>query len=190
MRRIAALAAVTLLTVGCSQVGSTPSTSPAGPATSSAASPSAASASPSVAASPATSPAASAGSQIEVTGVEYAFQGVPATAASGTTFTFRNDGSELHEMVVFRKNPGVTQTFEELLALPEAEAFALVTPVGGTMTAPGSTAPTTVTVTEPGEHLMVCFVPVGTTSASIDPSSPPTGEPHFTRGMLAEFDVE
>lgn len=201
-RTVLAVLTASLLSLGCTQVGSTPSseisTSPSVASPSAALpSPSAsepASPSPSIAASAdatdAASPAASGEGQVEVIGVEYAFENVPATTAAGTEFSFENEGSELHEMVVLRKNPGVTESFQELLALPEEEAFTKVTPVGGTLAAPGTTAPNTVTVSEPGEHIMLCFIPVGTTSASIDPNSPPTGEPHFVRGMLEEFVVE
>ena len=67
--------------------------------------------------------------------------------------------------------------------------------VGFAFAEPGATAAQTVTIGEPGDYLMVCFIPAGTTSLpSIDPnaSAPPslgTGAPHFTLGMLKEFTV-
>jgi plastocyanin len=148
------------------------------------------------ASTPAASPSA-VGDSVTVTGTDYAYAGVPPTTPAGTTFGFVNEGGEVHEMTIVRKNDGVTRTFDELLALPEDEAMSQVTFVGAAIAGPAETAPTTLTVAEPGEYLMVCFIPQGTTSLpSLDPnaSAPPTGlgdgPPHFTLGMAAEFTVQ
>ena len=98
-------------------------------------------------------------------------------------------------MVVVRKLPTTTQSFEELLAMPEDQAQTLVENVGFTFAEPGQTSADVVTAGEPGEYLMICFVPAGTTSLpSIDPNASEapslgTGAPHFTLGMLQEFTV-
>lgn len=141
------------------------------------------------------SPAASGSeADVEIVGVEYAFENVPETAASGTSFSFRNDGEELHEMVVVKRNEGVPDSFEDILEMPEQEALLLVSIVGGAIAEPGETAEETVTVEEAGDYLMVCFVPVGMTALPSPgesmASDAPTGPPHFTRGMLAEFTVD
>lgn len=173
----------------CSGAGSSPATS-AAPAESAAAPSVDASASPA-----ASGPAASGAADITVTAVDFGFEGVPDQVASGTTMALTNTGQEVHEMVVVRKLPTTTQTFEELLALPGDQAMALVQDVGFAFAEPGATAAETVTVGEPGDYLMVCFIPAGTTSLpSIDPnaSAPPslgTGAPHFTLGMRKEFTV-
>ena len=187
------------------------------PGTSPAVSP-AESPSPSPATRPATSPAVSPGTSpigspsgeaITVTGVDYAFQGVPTSVPAGTTFTFTNQGTEAHEMVVVRKNEGVTQTFQELLTLPDQEAFQLVAMVGATVAPPGEQAEAPVTVQDEGEYLMICFIPQGTTDLSEPGGTPgaspglespghgehspgasiPVGPPHFVLGMLQEFQV-
>lgn len=156
--------------------------------------PSGSAASPDASAGPSTAPDASAG-QVEVVTTDYAFSDFGASLQGPVTFTMRNDGAELHEMVIVRKNDGVTTTFEELLALPEDEAFAQVQFVGQTMAEGGQTAPDALTATDPGEYLMVCFIPQGmTTLPSLDPnaSGPPDlgdGPPHFTLGMLREFSI-
>jgi uncharacterized cupredoxin-like copper-binding protein len=153
-----------------------------------------ASASPS--ASDMMSPSASGTAAIEIVGTDYAFSDPGANLTAPASFTLRNDGAELHELVIVRRNDGVTTSWEELLALPEDEAFAQVQFLGQTMAEPGQTATTTLTATEPGEYLMVCFIPQGTTTMpSIDPaaSGPPEGlgdgPPHFTLGMLREFTI-
>lgn len=146
---------------------------------------------------PSEQPTGSAGGEtgtVEIVGVEYAFENVPATTEVGTTFSFRNEGDEVHEMVVVRKNEGVEQSFEELLQLPDEEALDFVTIVEPVPFAdPGEESEDTVTLDEAGEYILLCFVPVGTTEipeGTPDPSALPEGPPHFTEGMLAEFTVE
>jgi plastocyanin len=127
-----------------------------------------------------------------VTGVEYRFDGVPATATAGTVLGFTNAGQEAHELVAVRRNDDVTMSFQELLALPQEEALSMVSIAGGVTANPGETADATVTLAEPGTYALLCFVPVGMTEIpeSLDPNaSLPTGAPHFTQGMIAEVTV-
>lgn len=156
--------------------------------------------SPGVSPSPSVSQAAStSAATLTITGVEYAFQGVPVSVKAGTIVTFTNGGKELHELITIRRNEGVTTPFEELVAMPEAESDKLVTilPVVA-IAAPGESAAETVTLDKPGSYIFVCFIPVGMTAfpsqdpnASSDPgaSSEPGGPPHFTQGMVAELNV-
>ena len=135
-------------------------------------------------------PSAGAGDALPVTGTEYAFGGVPATVRAGTALTFRNDGRELHEMVVLRRNAGVAETFDELLKLPQDQAMKLVAVVGGVQAAPGEAVPQPVVADQPGEYALICFIPQGTTAAPSAGASLPAGPPHFILGMLATFTVE
>jgi hypothetical protein len=123
----------------------------------------------------------------QVTASDYAFEGVPEELSTGpTSFELSNDGEELHELVLVRKNDGVTATAEELLALPEEEALAQVTPVGAPAFAAPGEADYLVADLEPGDYIGVCFVPVGTTS---EEAPPPEGPPHALQGMVLEFTV-
>ncbi len=153
-------------------------------------SPAAASVSPSASASA----SASAGAGLEVVGVDYAYEGIPETLPVGTVMTFRNGGQEAHEIVLARKNAGVTTTFEELLAMPEEESSKLVTFIGQLMANPGETAEGELTADAAGDYLAICFFPQGWTEipeGTPDPAaSLPAGAPHFTLGMLQEFTVE
>lgn len=195
-RTVSLLLAASLLLIlaACSNdgAGASPSaSSSSAPATSApAASPSAASPS---AASPATSPAAS-GEAVEVVAIDYAFQGIPPTATVGTSFTLRNDGAEAHELVLVRKNPDVTLSFDELLALPEDQALNQVAFLGQVAANPGETATGTVTADAPGDYLAICFIPQGLSQlpeGSLGPdASLPAGAPHFTLGMRQEFTVQ
>ena len=48
---------------------------------------------------------------VSVSAIEYSYSGIPDTLTAGLTgFEFSNEGQELHEMVVFRINEGVTQS--------------------------------------------------------------------------------
>ena len=117
---------------------------------------------------------------VDVTGVDYAFEGIPETLAAGpTSFSFTNDGTEEHEMVMFRKADGETRSFEELFALPEEEAGDAVTFTAATFSPIGETTYALADL-EPGQYAAVCFIPVGGAE---------DGPPHFTEGMLAEFEV-
>jgi hypothetical protein len=69
------------------------------------------------------SPAAAAGPVIAVTAQDYHFEGLPSSVPAGTSLTQTNAGHEVHELLVVRKNDGVTDSFDELLALPEEEAL-------------------------------------------------------------------
>ena len=142
-----------------------------------------------------TSASAPAAADVTVTAVDFGYEGVPAEVPSGTTLGLTNTGQEVHEMVVVRKLPTTTQSFEELLAMPQDQALGLVQDVGFAFAEPGKTSTDVVTTGEPGAYLMVCFIPAGTTSLpSMDPNSSEepslgTGAPHFTLGMTKEFTV-
>lgn len=125
-----------------------------------------------------------------VTAVDYAFQGVPASLAAGTySFALANEGTEMHEMIVFRKAEGVTQSIRELVELPEEESEELVEFAGAGFAPPGATSSALIEL-QPGEYGMVCFIPVGTTADADPEAEGEGGPPHFTQGMLAEFTVE
>lgn len=182
-----------ILVAACGGAASTTSPSPAAPASLPAVSPSAEPSLP--AASLSVSPSASAASDaVEIVAEDYSYGNVPATTPAGTAFTMRNAGAEAHELVLVRRNAGVTESFEELLQLPEEEVFNLITVAGQVMANPGETAQGTVVADQPGDYLMICFFPVGMTEIPEGTPGPdaslPIGAPHFTQGMLAEFTVQ
>jgi hypothetical protein len=118
---------------------------------------------------------------VAVTGVDYAFEGVPATIPAGTVaFGFTNEGEEEHEMILVKKAEGVTQSFEEIANLPEEESESLVEFKSATFAPPGGESSTLADL-DAGEYAMFCFIPVGGAE---------DGPPHFTQGMLQEFTVE
>jgi hypothetical protein len=148
-----------------------------------------------------TSPMASeaAGSTITVIGTDYAFGGLPSSVPAGTALAFQNDGAEVHELLVARKNDGVTESWDELLALPDEEVIAKVTILGPLVASPGEAGANvdgsgaTLTLDVEGSYIALCFVPQGMTAfpdeaASPDPSAS-FGPPHFVLGMRQEFSV-
>ncbi len=77
---------------------------------------------PTTTSAPATTAAATASKTLTVTGVDYAFAGVPAKIAPGTTIELTNaPKKEVHELVALRVNDGETRPAGVLLQLPEAE---------------------------------------------------------------------
>lgn len=126
---------------------------------------------------------------IDVTGTEYAFDGVPDEVAAGLVkLRFSNDGVELHEAVHLVKKPGVTESWDELLQLPEEEARTKVDFVGGGFALPGS-FDAGIHDWKPGEYLLICFLPEGATPEVVGGGEEPQGAPHFTLGMKHEFVV-
>lgn len=150
------------------------------------------------------------GSVLEVTGVEYAFQGLPTSLPAGTELGFTNTGAEVHELVLLRVADDTTETLEELLAM-EAEGRdpmeeGLVEFIGGEplFAAPSTTAEGTLPLEREGRYVALCFIPQGLTDMSLleslgpdtDPADAPpevqalmANPPHLALGMIQEFTV-
>jgi hypothetical protein len=156
------------------------------------------------------------GLSVEVGGVEYAYTGLPTSLPAGTELTFRNDGAELHELVVVRIADGVTESIGELLAM-EAEgrdplAEGLVELVGGgpLIANPGELAEGSLPLEREGNYAALCFIPqgfvpseleaLGVTPDMLGPDTDPTtlspevqaimaNPPHLAAGMIQEFVV-
>lgn len=127
----------------------------------------------------------------EVTAKDYSFEGLPDTLDAGTAaILLTNDGAEPHEMAVMRKAEGVTQSWEEILALPQEEAEALVLQVGGAFAPTNGAKGLALLELVPGDYVVACFVPTGTTMTADGEFTEGTGAPHFMAGMVKEFKVE
>ncbi|WP_341250110.1 hypothetical protein [Euzebya pacifica] len=147
--------------------------------------------------------AAEAGDTLELTAVDYAYEGVPGEVSVGTQLALVGaPDAEPHEAVVFRLAEDETRSAQEILAeggpdAPPPGEFAgvLIAPPGG---APGFAPEGPVVLDQPGRYLLVCFIPVGTTPDAFAALAedggtaadlPETGPPHFTQGMAAELTV-
>ena len=126
----------------------------------------------------------------EVSASEYKFEGLPDELDTGNTaILLTNEGEEMHELAVMRKADGVTQSWDEILALPQEEAEQLVVQVGGTFAPRKDTKGMAVVDLVPGEYVVTCFVPTGSTMAADGAVTEGTGVPHFMGGMVHEFTV-
>jgi len=110
-----------------------------------------------------------------VTAVEYEFQGVPETLATGEhTFTLQNDGEEPHELYLAYITSD--QSIEEIIELPEKQVNKVTQAVDRVEAAPGGSAEFTAALV-PGRFGYVCFVQA------------PDGTPHAFLGMAGELTV-
>jgi uncharacterized cupredoxin-like copper-binding protein len=116
-----------------------------------------------------------------VTAHDFTFDGTPASLPAGqATITFKNAGSQSHEMSLVKLNPGVTldqlKTALSSSAPPSGPPpFTSEGGMGGI--APGATGQTTVNLSA-GSYALICNIP-----------DPATGKPHVALGMLSGFTV-
>jgi hypothetical protein len=144
---------------------------------------------------------------LTVTMVDFAYEGLPESVPAGTRLAIENDSeAELHELIVFKLPDDEERSIEELIALPEEEADAVLgggPPAAVLLAPPGGEQVDAVgdgTLAEPGRYAIFCAIPTG-----VDPeeylNAPPTeegppevpgadGPPHFTHGMFADLIVE
>jgi plastocyanin len=148
------------------------------------------SASASASAAPSGSPAART---VQMYAIDGGFQNPPVDATPGTVLTFRNLGTEAHEMVVLKRNADATeeQTFEDLSKVDPADLMKFVTVVGVLAADPNSEATGQIELTEPGEYAVVDLLAKGTMTApaSPDPMAIPSGVPNVAEGMWTTFTV-
>jgi hypothetical protein len=78
----------------------------------------------------------------------------------------------------------VTESFDELLELPEEEVGDKVIPVGGTFVEIGKTGYFAADLAA-GDYMAICFIPQGTKSMTDEIDAPP----HFVLGMKHEVTV-
>jgi hypothetical protein len=142
---------------------------------------------------------------VEVSLVDYAFEGLPSSVEAGTTFTVVNESEdELHELVAFRLPDDEDRSVDELSELPPEDLVpALGEPVTVLLAEPDGPQIPAVgdgTVDEPGRYAIMCFIPTGAdpgeylAAAAEAEEGPPEGvaggPPHFVQGMRAELTVE
>lgn len=142
---------------------------------------------------------------IEVTAVDYGFQGLPDTIRSGSSLTLENSSDEeIHELVALRIPDDEDRSVEELTELSEEEQMAIfgsAEPATVIVTPPGAPEGMAVvgdgSLDEPGRYAILCFIPTGADpdeflAAAQDSDGPPDvdgGPPHFVNGMYAELTV-
>lgn len=142
------------------------------------------------------------GEPVVITGVDYAYQGVPESVPAGTTLAFTNGAEgEAHELTVYRIDDEETRPLAELVRLPDAESRDLISFVGVSIALPsedGEVFEGDLTLAEASRYALVCLVPTGVDpQAYVDyarapgEADPPLGGPlHVAVGMFSELTVE
>lgn len=149
---------------------------------------------------------ASAQETVEITGVDYAFEGVPETVPTGTELTFTNASEEeFHEMVMFRVDDDQDMSLDEIVEGAAEEADGpppeWLTFKGVALAGPnedGFTPEGPVVLDEPGRYLLLCFIPTGADPEVIAEAMESGeqgpdlegGAPHVAVGMAAELTAE
>lgn len=121
--------------------------------------------------------------RLDVGGVDYAFEGLPDEVAAGRValrFTNRTGSGEPHELVLMKRNPGTTESVDELLALPQDQVMSKLTMIGVVFADTPETSSALIADLDPGSYVAVCMIPVGGAEE---------GEPHALHGMVAELEV-
>jgi hypothetical protein len=129
--------------------------------------------------------------QLDVTGVEYEFQGLPKTVPAGrVAFRFTDTGAELHELLVFRVKG--KDSVKKIVGLSEKEQRKKGEQLGGTFAMQGQTSYAFVDMTKPGRYGVVCHLPVGSTSeeAIEESGKAHDAKSHAQEGMYATITVE
>jgi len=141
---------------------------------------------------PTTGNATDAPSTIEIVAVDYRFDGLPEILSVGTSLSLRNEGTETHELVLLRVQEDTD--IESFVQLTEEEMLQRAEMIGVLVAAPDETAEETITVSEAGLYLAVCFIPIGTVDEhehehehEPSPSTESVQVQHYSVGMYASF---
>ncbi|CAN5817484.1 hypothetical protein BH23ACT12_BH23ACT12_24460 [soil metagenome] len=127
---------------------------------------------------------------VNVTAVEFAFQGVQDEYPAGDYgFKLVNSGQQAHEMAVVRIQEGESRPVAEIMQLPEEEQEKVAEYLGGSVACPGKEAEALGLTLEQGRYSMICFIPVGLTPDIRKEGADKLGPPHFTVGMVKDFSV-
>ncbi len=110
--------------------------------------------------------------RLDIVATEYEWSGLPPELPAGSyPMSFRNEGTEPHEISIFRNPDNVG--LEELFELGPQGIQGAVEMVGTLIAGPTSSASQELTITlTPGDYEVVCFLPARSDS-----------KPHFTHGM-------
>jgi uncharacterized cupredoxin-like copper-binding protein len=116
---------------------------------------------------------------VSLTDYAFTFNVASVVAPEVLHFQVRNDGTEFHELVLFRMPEGA-ETADDVTAMlgddPEG-SFLEDGFVGATFAAPGEQSNLVLVGLEPGKYVAICFIPDA------------EGTPHYAHGMIAEFEV-
>lgn len=124
-----------------------------------------------------------AASRLDVTGVDYGFEGLPDEIAAGLValrFTNGTGNDEPHELIVLQRPPGDETPIEEIAEMSPDEVMADF-PMTGVVFADAAEQSSASFMELPtGRYIAICTIPVG---------GGESGDPHAAHGMVAEFEA-
>jgi hypothetical protein len=129
--------------------------------------------------------------KLDVTGVEYEFEGLPRTLPAGpVAIQFTDTGAEIHELDVFRVKG--KDSVKKIVGLSEKEQRKKTEEVGTVFATQGQTVYNIVDLSKPGRYGVVCHLPVGSTSeeAIEEAGEAHDAKSHAQEGMYATITVE
>lgn len=128
--------------------------------------------------------------QLQATGIEYEFQGLPKTVPSGkVAIQFTDNGAEIHELEVLRVKG--KDSAKKLAGLSEKELSKKAEEVGSTFAMQGQTGYAFADMSKPGRYAVLCHLPVGSTSGqAAEEAFKKHAKTHAQRGMYADITVE
>jgi hypothetical protein len=120
--------------------------------------------------------------QVEVTGADYAFAGLPEQVDAGLVglrLLNISESGEPHELFLMRRPEGDTRTVDEIAALDQETVFGEYQPVGVAFANAPDTSMSVLLKLEAGEYIAICNLPTQGDAAT----------PHAHHGMVAELSV-
>ncbi|MEA3019080.1 MAG: hypothetical protein QOI47_604 [Actinomycetota bacterium] len=132
---------------------------------------------------------ASGATAITITASEYKFTGADALKAGGMfAISFKNSGTELHELHIAKLPASEKRTMAELIM--DDKARAELTTAGHAFACPGKTADAVgADLSAKGRYIVVCFLPTGLKPETDPKDFAKLGKPHAMNGMAVEIDV-
>jgi hypothetical protein len=128
--------------------------------------------------------------QLDVTGIDYEFQGLPKTLpADNAAIRFTDNGAEIHELDIVRVKS--KDSARKIAGMSEKDLAKNTERVGGTFAIQGQTSYTVADLSKPGRYVAVCHLPVGSTSEqAAEQAGKKHAKTHAQEGMYAEIKVE
>jgi hypothetical protein len=129
--------------------------------------------------------------QLDVTGIEYEFQGLPKTLTAGTVaIKFTNPGAELHELAIYRMK--TKDSLKKVIGLSEKEQEKRLEEVDGSFAMQNQTSYAIAELAKPGRYAVICHLPVGSTSVGAleEAGEDHDAKSHAQEGMYATITVE
>jgi hypothetical protein len=135
---------------------------------------------------------------LEISGIDYAFVGLPTSVPADTTLVFANEGTEFHEMIVVRITDEVTP-LEELMTMPDEETAGISEFVGYVSALPGMPAEGAIALETPGRYIATCvihqgsdpaaFEAIGFDPSQLDDNTDPSTLPPEVQELLAQIEA-